>query len=382
MFTKTLATLSLLAGTSDALFSRNQYSANVLESCKSEVELLCSEHDEYPNTLTQMVDTEPEIRQVVDNNQFLRSVMNNDPMELNEDVMENMMISAVFFSDVVKSSENYYDEDSPEAMFDLMIVYMMDNSSEKEKLAEDMSTFGLKLLESSDEEEGSENGLRRRLASQLVEANEFPEIHLRKMVQKKGAEPEIKSGFPSLKFGAATDVCLWRNFNNGNLKDSDCITALNIIGEEVNTRIKRDSPESVLMLPVRTKSGENSIETTYLIFDRDAFQVMTFITMGLSMIAFFGAVYYTFFDSEEDENEDDQDTCGFVAGVLVFASCSILMWYEPVFSYFAFIPSLIVIGVHCFMDLSSRDEDADEEIETEKMLEQGFAYVAIPVQVV
>lgn len=384
MFTKTLATLALLAGASDAsFFSRSQYSANVYDSCLFEVERLCSHNnDEYTNTLTRMVETEPQIRQALDKDPVLESVMNNNQMELTEDAMESMMVSAIFFSDVVKNSENYYDEETPEDIFDLMIVFVMDNTSDKEKLANEMSMYGLKVLDSSDEEEESDD-LRRKLASQLVEVKQFPEIRLRKVVQRNNGEPEIKTGFPSLKFGAARDVCLWRSFNNGGVKDSDCITALNIIGEEVNHRIKRDSPESVLMLPVRTKNVEDSVETTYLIFNRDTFNTMTYATMGLTVAALLAVLYYTLFDSSDDEDEEeDNDATPFLVATMFLLPCSFLMWYEPLLSHFAFVPAMIVLGVHCCMDVSSRDETIDEDIETEMMLEKGFAYVAIPVQVV
>jgi len=387
MLTKTLATLALLAGASDAsFFSRSQDSANVYDSCLLEVERLCSHNnDEYTNTLTRMVETEPQIRQALDKDPILEDVMNNNQMELTEDAMESMMVSAIFFSDVVKNSENYYDEDTPEDIFDLMIVFVMDNTSDKEKLANDMSMYGLKVLESSDEEEEEESyGIRRKLASQLVEVKQFPEIRLRKVVQRKNGEPEIKTGFPSLKFGAARDVCLWRKFNNGSVKDSDCITALNTIGEEVNHKIKRDSPESVLMLPVRTKNVKDSVETTYLIFNRDTFNTMTYATMGLTVAALFAVLYYTLFDSSDDEEdeEDNDDATSILVATMILLPFSFLMWYEPLLSHFAFVPAMIVLGIHCCMDVSSRDETIDEDIETEMMLEKGFAYVAIPVQVV
>merc|ERR1719330_744680 len=103
---------------------------------------------------------------------------------------------------------------------------------------------------------------------------------------------------------------------------------------------------------------------------------MTSAVVAMSMFALVAALYYTFFDSEEDEDEDDEEAHGLALAVLILFPCALLMWYEPIFSYFAFIPSLIVIGIHCCMDVSSRDTDVDEELETEKQLENGFAYVA------
>jgi len=382
MFTKTLATLALLLGASDAFFFRGQYSTNVYDSCIFEVERLCSGHDSFPNTLTRMVEIEPEIRLTFDKSPTLQSIMNEKQNDLTEDVIEAMMISSIKFSNIVKNSENYYDEESPEAIFDLMIVYVMDNSSEKGKIATKMSEYGMKVLKSSDEEEGVDD-VKRRLASQLVEVKQFPEIRLRKVMPKGNGGQEIKSGFPSLKFGAARDVCLWKKFNDGQVTDSNCIMALNSIGEEVNSRIKRDSPDSVLMLPVRSKSTDESVETTYLIFDRETFNTLTLATMLLTLIAAIYTIYYIFFDPTEEDDDDDKASQGLFATLLLLP-CSMLMWYEPLLSHFAFIPALIVVGIHCCTDVTSRDNSNEEEIEieTEKMLERGFAYVALPVQVV
>lgn len=380
MFTKALATLALLSGASDAFFFRGQYSTNVYDSCLFEVERLCTEHDAFSNTLIRMVETEPEIRSTLDKNPVLQSILNENQHDLTEDSIETMMISSIRFSDVVKNSVNYYDEESPEEIFDLMIIYVMDNSSEKGTIATKMTEYGKKVLESSDEEEGVDD-LRRRLASQLVEVKQFPEIRLRKVIPQKSGEV-IKSGFPSLKFGAARDVCLWKKFNDGQVADSDCILALNSIGEEVNSRIKRDSPDSVLMLPVRSKSTDESVETTYLIFDRETFSAFTAVTMFLTLFAAIGTIYYIFFDSSEEEEEDDETASHFLFATLLLLPCSVLMWYEPLLSHFAFIPALIVVGIHCCMDVTSRDDSVEEEIETEQMLEKGFAYVALPVQVV